>query len=69
MSRLKRDGTAEPVSRDRIFRRERGQVKIIFPGPCSAHHEQDWQAYPADPYSAIICDDHTNIHTYMHTGI
>ena len=24
---------------------------------CSADHEQDWQPYPADPYSAI-CDDH-----------
>ena len=26
--------------------------------PCSANHEQDWQPYPVDPYSAI-CDDHT----------
>ena len=25
--------------------------------PCSADHEQDWQPYPVDPYSAI-CDDH-----------
>ena len=33
--------------------------------PCSADHEQDWQPYPVDPYSAI-CDDHTYIHTYMH---
>ena len=30
--------------------------------PCSADHEQDWQPYPVDPYSAI-CDDHTYIHT------
>ena len=29
---------------------------------CSADHEQDWQPYPVDPYSAI-CDDHTYIHT------
>ena len=29
--------------------------------PCSADHEQDWQPYPVDPYSAI-CDDHTYIH-------
>ena len=28
--------------------------------PCSADHEQDWQPYPVDPYSAI-CDDHTYI--------
>ena len=32
--------------------------------PCSADHEQDWQLYPVDPYSAI-CDDHTYIHTYI----
>ena len=28
MSRLARDGTAEPVSRDQILRREREQVNI-----------------------------------------
>ena len=31
MSGLTRDGTAEPVSRDEILRRERGQGKNIFP--------------------------------------
>ena len=31
--------------------------------PCSADHEQDWQPYPVDPYSAK-CDDHTYIHTW-----
>ena len=61
MSRLTRDGTAEPVSRDQILRHGRGQGNIIF--PCSADHEQDWQPYPVDPYSAI-CDDYTYIHTY-----
>ena len=61
MSRLTRDGTAEPVSRDQILRHARGQGKVHF--PCSADHEQDWQPYPVDPYSAI-CDDHTYIHTY-----
>ena len=64
MSRLTRDGTAEPVSRDQIFRHAQGQGNINF--PCSADHEQDWQPYPVDPYSAI-CDDHTYIHTYIHT--
>ena len=54
MSRLTRDGTAEPVSRDQILRRERGQGNIHF--PCSADHEQDWQPYPADPYSCYMCD-------------
>ena len=60
MSRLTRDGTAEPVSRDQILRHARGQGNIRF--PCSADHEQDWQPYPVDPYSAI-CDDHTYIRT------
>ena len=62
MSRLTRDGTAEPVARDQILRHARGQGNINF--PCSADHEQDWQPYPVDPYSAI-CDDHTYIHTYL----
>ena len=64
MSRLTRDGTAEPVSRDQILRHARGQGNIYF--PCSADHEQDWQPHPVDPYSAI-CDDNTYIHTYIHT--
>ena len=58
MSRLTRDGTAEPVSRDQILRHARGQGNVHF--PCSADHEQDWQPYPVDPYAAI-CDDHTYI--------
>ena len=65
MSRLTRDGTAEPVSRDQILRHALGQGNIYF--PCSADHEQDWQPYPVDPYSAI-CDDHTFIHTYIPPG-
>ena len=32
--------------------------------PCSADHEQDWQPYPVDPYSAI-CDDHTYTLMYI----
>ena len=60
LSRLTRDGTAEPVSRDQILRHAQGQGNINF--PCSADHEQDWQPYPVDPCSAI-CDDHTYIHT------
>ena len=54
LSRLTRDGTAEPISRDQILRHARGQGNIDF--PCSADHEQDWQPYPVDPYSAL-CDD------------
>ena len=54
MSRLTRDGTAEPFSRDQILRYVLGQGNIH--SPCSADHEQDWQPYPVDTYSAI-CDD------------
>ena len=54
MSRLTRDGTTNPVSRDQIPRHARGQGNIPF--PCSADHEQDWRPYPLDPYSAI-CDN------------
>ena len=50
MSRLTRYGTAEPVSQDQILRREWGPGNIHF--PCSADHEQDWQPYPVDLYSA-----------------
>ena len=46
MSRLTRDGTAKPVSRDQLLRRERGQGNIHF--PCSADHEPDWQPYLVD---------------------
>ena len=53
MSRLPRDGTAEPVSRDQILRHERGQGNIHF--SCSADQVQDWQPYPVDPYSLAIC--------------
>ena len=63
ISRLTRDGTAEPVSRGQTLRHVRGQGNIHF--PCSADYEQDWQPHPVDPYSAL-CDDHTShIHTYL----
>ena len=60
MSRLTRDGTAEPVSRDQIPRHDRGQGNIHF--PCSADYEQDWQLCPVDPYSCYMCD-----YIYVHT--
>ena len=56
MSRLTWDGTAEPVSRDQMLRRVRGQRNINF--PCSADHEQDWQPYP-------LSNDHTHIHAFI----
>ena len=58
MSRLTRDGTAEPVSRDQVLRHERGQRIIHF--SCSADHVQDWQPYPVDPYSCYMCDNTYN---------
>ena len=62
MSKLTRDGTAEPVSRDEILRRERGQR--IFHFPCSAaHHEQDWQPFP------VLRAIHTNIVLHTHTAV
>ena len=67
MSRMTRDGTAEPVSRDQILRHVRGQGNIHF--PCSADHEQDWQPYPIDRYSAICDDIHTcrvSLHDLAH---
>ena len=39
---LTRDGTAEPVSRDEILKRERGQGNISIIFSFSVDHEQDW---------------------------
>ena len=65
MNRLMRDGMAEPVSRDQILRHARGQGNVHF--LCSADHEQDWQPYPVDPYSAI-CDGHCRIDSFQGNG-
>ena len=62
MSKLTRDGTAEPVSRDQILRRERGQRIIHF--PCSAaDNEQDWQPCP------VVRAIHTNIALHTHNVV
>ena len=62
MIKLARDGTAEPVSRDQILRREQGQRIIHF--PCSAaDHEQDWQPCP------VVRAIHTNIVLHAHTAV
>ena len=66
MSRLTRDGTAEPVSRDRILRRERGQGNIHF--LASAEHEQDWQPYPVNPYSCYMCEHTDQAQTTVFNG-
>ena len=54
MSRLTRDETAEPVSRDQILRHARGQENFNF--PCSAD------------LGELLLYMHTYIHTYIHTG-
>ena len=60
MSRLTRDGTAEPVSRDQILRREQRQRNIHF--SCSVTTSRignlAWLIL-----TLAICDDHTYIHT------
>ena len=58
MSRLTRDGTAEPVSRDQILRRERGQGIIAI----IADREQAWQPCP------VVMVIHIN-KLYMHTAV
>ena len=81
MSRLTRDGTAEPFSRGQILRRERrlGNARFL----CSADHEQDWQPDPVDRNIHFPCsaehgqdwqpypvDPYSVIcddHTYIHT--
>ena len=61
MSELTRDGTAEPVSRDEIFGREREQGKKH--SSCAADHEQVWQPYPIHPYFTESVD-HICIHNF-----
>ena len=71
MNRLTRDGTAEPVSRDQILRRERGYGDMNF--LCSADHVQDWQLYPIEPYSCYMCDHKSshlpNVRVHSHVSL
>ena len=55
---MTRNGTAEPVSRDQILGRERGQGKHHF--PWLADHGQISQPYPVDPFFA-----QSTGHTYI----
>ena len=57
MSRLTQDGFAEPLSRDKIVRRVRGQVNIQF--ACSADHEQIGHLITRLILILAMCDDHT----------
>ena len=64
MIRLTRTGRRNPSRETKLLGAYGDRGILIFPVnfPCSADHEQDWQPYPVDPYSAI-CDDQSNIHT------
>ena len=64
MSGLTRGGTAERVSKDKIFRRERGQGKhdyIVF--PVKLIIRAGLATMPGYPYSAE-CTDDMYIHTF-----
>ena len=63
MNRLTWNGTAEPYSRDQFFWRERGQGKFISPVQLTTRRISN----PVDPYSAIICDDHTILGVFFCT--
>ena len=63
MSRLTRDGTAEPVSRDQILRHARGQGNIIFPVQLTTSRIGNLtQLIHTLLYVMTI---HTYIHTYI----
>ena len=62
MSRLTRDGTAEPVSRDQILRHARGQGNIIFPVQLTTSRIGNLTRL--NHTLLHVCDDHTYIHTY-----
>ena len=51
--RLTRDGTAEPVARDDIVWRERGQEKCSFLS-FSLLQMMSWQRHPVDPYHTLL---------------
>ena len=56
MTRLTRDGTAEPVSRDQILRRNRGQGKNIFPVQLATTRIGNLTRLI---HTLVICDAHT----------
>ena len=64
MSKLTRDGTVEPVSRDQILTRERGQGKIRFlVQPATSRIGNLTRLI----LTLAVCEDHTYIiHTYVH---
>ena len=66
MSRLTRDWTAEPVSRDQISRHERGQGNINFLVQLTTTRSGNLTRLTHT--LAIFVIIHTYIHTYIHAG-
>ena len=64
ISRLTRDGNAEPVSRDQILRRERGQGNFLFPVQLTTSRIGNLTRLI---HTLAICDDYTCILTYITT--
>ena len=62
MSRLTRDGTAEPVSRDQTLRRERGQGNIHFPVQLTTCRIGNLTRLI---HTLAICDEHAYILLYL----
>ena len=62
MSRLTRDGTAEPVSRDQILRHARGQGNIIFPVQLTTSRIGNLTRLIHNTLLYVM-----TIHTYIHT--
>ena len=67
MSRLTRDGTAEPVSRDQILRHARGQGNIIFPVQLTTSRIGNLTRLTHT--LLYVMTIHTYIHTYILTLI
>ena len=65
MSRLTRDGTAELVSRDQIFRHARGQGDIIFPVQLTTSRIGNLTRLIHT--GTLLYDIVMTIHTYIHT--
>ena len=61
MRRLTREGTAEPVSRDQVLRREQGQGKSIFTVQLTTSRIGNLTRLIL---TLAIFDDHAYIHTY-----
>ena len=67
MSRLTRDGTAEPVSRDQILRHARGQGNIIFPVQLTTSRIGNLTRLIHT--LLYVMTIHTYIHTYTSIGL